>query len=332
MKPMEISRSVMTSVSKIVAILASVIFVAFAVIGLVVVVKNLASSSGAVSALLAAISLSREGIRLEASPAAPLSGRELNLRWTHERKSGPGSYELRYPCRDALTLLSVLENPIPCNAPFPLSATTSITLIPVSTEAAPLVIAFSVGFVPNGRSQSTVSGSVALTVSPPQATTTAATPPAPSASPPPTPPRVSKNPPPPPPTAKSVRIDANGVPDLTVRVITTGIMNAATGELRPAPSVGQGERAGVMFDVINIGTAVSGRWRFSANVPTLGGSFASESQAPLAPGDRVRFTIGFGDLIRSGENAAVFTVDPGNELKDANRANDTATAILLRSY
>lgn len=80
------------------------------------------------------------------------------------------------------------------------------------------------------------------------------------------------------------------------------------------------------------GTAVSKKWKFAANLPTDYGDFQSELQNELSPGDRVRFTIGFRHPRRQGENPAVITVDPQNELHDANRANDHATTTIYSEY
>lgn len=126
------------------------------------------------------------------------------------------------------------------------------------------------------------------------------------------------------------RILPNGVPDLSIQIVSIGVISDATGEFSVATSVPPTGQTGIVFDVANVGTAVSERWYFTANLPVLGGLFASEPQPPLAPGERIRFTIGFRNLLNRGENRAVFTVDPQNALRDANRANDSATAVIIR--
>lgn len=123
----------------------------------------------------------------------------------------------------------------------------------------------------------------------------------------------------------------NPIPDFAVTMVDAGIITAG-GDFRHATSVSRGEEPAIVFDIANIGTAVSERWQFTAVLPTFGGQFTSQSQLPLAPGDRVRFTLGFRDLARQGENAAVITIDPTNSLKDRNRTNDSAMARFFRNY
>ena len=118
---------------------------------------------------------------------------------------------------------------------------------------------------------------------------------------------------------------------MSVSVNATGRIDDSTGEFQPAATVTRVQQAGVVFEVTNIGTAVSDPWRFSANLPTFAGVFTSDPQLALAPGERIRFTIGFRYLTQSGPNAVVFTLDPGNAIKDSNRANDVATTTVIRS-
>lgn len=129
-----------------------------------------------------------------------------------------------------------------------------------------------------------------------------------------------------------LKILPNGVSDLAVRIINTGIIDDVSGEFAVATSVPRNQQAAIVFDIINIGTAVSDPWNFYANLPSPDGYFNSETQPALRPGDRVRFTIGFKDLNQPGENKAILTVDPKNAIRDANRNNDYATATLIRSY
>ena len=126
------------------------------------------------------------------------------------------------------------------------------------------------------------------------------------------------------------RILPNGVSDLRIRVLDVGYLDSVSGIFHATSSISRAEQAAISFEVENIGTAVSLSWDFMANLPTDGGTFRSEQQPSLAPGDGVRFTVGFLHLAREGENIATFTLDPDNRLRDADRANDTATATLQR--
>lgn len=123
-----------------------------------------------------------------------------------------------------------------------------------------------------------------------------------------------------------------GIADLAVRIVDTGIATGGGAGFIHSNAVQAGERPAIVFTVINAGTAVSERWQFTANLPAVDGRFTSELQQPLAPGEGRRFTIGFSELNRQGENQATITVFPWKGSGDANFANDAATAVLTRGY
>ncbi len=155
----------------------------------------------------------------------------------------------------------------------------------------------------------------------------------------PAPPPANALPPPPgtvlrpprviPPDSQPPTPSPAGISDLAAEIVDTGILaGGPSGTFKSAPSIRPDDYPAIVFDVVNIGTAVSERWEFSATLPTLGGFFKSETQPPLAPGDRIRFTLGFrpvGAPSGPGGAAAVITVDPLNRLIDRNRKNDSAT-------
>lgn len=123
-----------------------------------------------------------------------------------------------------------------------------------------------------------------------------------------------------------------GIADLAVRIVDTGIATGGGAGFVHSNAVQAGERPAIVFTVINAGTAVSERWQFTANLPAVDGRFTSELQQPLAPGEGRRFTIGFSELLRQGENQATITVFPWKGSGDTNVANDAATAVLTRGY
>lgn len=119
----------------------------------------------------------------------------------------------------------------------------------------------------------------------------------------------------------------SGRPDLSVSIVDTGILaGGEKGEFRHADAVNASDYPAVLFEVANIGTAVSDQWEFSATLPTIAGFFNSETQPKIAPGDRIRYTLGFRPISRP-EGTVVITVDPHNRLRDPNRANDTARTV-----
>lgn len=132
--------------------------------------------------------------------------------------------------------------------------------------------------------------------------------------------------------AKSPSSPRSTIADLAVTIIGTGVLDAAGGAFRSQETISRGEQPAILFEVINLGGVSSERWRFTAGLPTFAGQFSSPEQPPLAPGERVRFTLGFLELNGPGANRAVITVDPENRLRDADRENDFAAAVLVRSY
>ena len=125
----------------------------------------------------------------------------------------------------------------------------------------------------------------------------------------------------------------NGV-DLSVSIIDVGIVSEPSNTFKHATTTMAGnERSGIVFEVTNLGNAESGMWYFHASLPVPGGDYNSDRQDSIPAGGKVRYTIGFQGLINPWENKAVITVDPAQQLiLDANRSNNTATAIIYRGY
>lgn len=120
--------------------------------------------------------------------------------------------------------------------------------------------------------------------------------------------------------------------DLSVRIIDTGISTGGDSGFVHANVVQAGERPVIIFTVMNVGTLASDRWQFTANLPTLDGRYLSPVQQPLGPGEGRRFTLGFGELNKSGENPATVSVFSWSPATDTNPSNDANTAVLERGY
>ncbi|MFH0988200.1 MAG: CARDB domain-containing protein [Parcubacteria group bacterium] len=121
--------------------------------------------------------------------------------------------------------------------------------------------------------------------------------------------------------------------DLSVSIIDVGIVTEPANTFTHADTtMASNERSGIVFEVTNIGNTASGMWYFHASLPVPGGDYNSDRQDSIPAGGKVRYTIGFQGLISQGENKAIITIDPSNQIPDANRANNTATATLYRGY
>ncbi|MBI4085557.1 MAG: hypothetical protein HY432_03600 [Candidatus Liptonbacteria bacterium] len=122
-----------------------------------------------------------------------------------------------------------------------------------------------------------------------------------------------------------------GVPDLEIKTVDIGILEGNT--FVHADSVKSGQKAAIVFDIKNIGTRVSPEWDFYAQIPSSVGNYKSNLQSPLAPGEYVRFTLGFDNLNSSGTNFISITADPDSKVSgDPNRANNVATTTIVRGY
>lgn len=282
------------------------------------------------SSLLEVFYSAKEEILVRAEPAAVAAGGKLNISWRHEAKSEEGIYELRYFCVEGVAVRLASGENLECSKPFHPSGVSSLTLIASSSRSDPAQVSVSVGFVPRGSREAKVSGSVTIAVSPlsagqgqgqsvlkPSGGTPVATP------------RLAEIRTKVYPVGPQLRTLPGGVPDLGVRIIDIGMVDEASGDFVHATSTRRGAQAAVVFEVSNIGTAVSKKWQFAANLPINYGDFQSELQSELAPGDRVRFTLGFRHPRARGANQVVITVDPRNELRDANRDNDYATTTII---
>jgi hypothetical protein len=122
--------------------------------------------------------------------------------------------------------------------------------------------------------------------------------------------------------------------DLAVNIIDVGIVTEPANTFtRVATMMSTSQRSGIVFEVSNLGSVASGMWYFYASLPVPGGDYNSDRQDSIPAGGKVRYTIGFQGLNNQGENKAVITVDPAQQLiLDTNRTNNTATATLYRGY
>lgn len=163
-------------------------------------------------------------------------------------------------------------------------------------------------------------GSIAAGITLPEAVTPSA---------PPSLPQTFSNPRPPAPIPTPA---PEPMADLSVRIIDTGISTGGGSGFLHANSVQAGERPAIVFTVMNVGTLASDRWQFTANLPTLDGRYLSPVQQPLGPGEGRRFTLGFGELNKTGENPVTVSAFSWSPSTDKNPANDAATAVFNRGY
>jgi hypothetical protein len=121
----------------------------------------------------------------------------------------------------------------------------------------------------------------------------------------------------------------SGLPDLMVKITKTGYMATSSNTLVASSTIPAGSRPAVSFTIKNIGTNVSGAWRFSAAIPTQTAYvYESPAQQTLAPGDSIEYTLGF-DQATSGTNEIVsITANFDNAIKESSSANNTASTSI----
>lgn len=119
----------------------------------------------------------------------------------------------------------------------------------------------------------------------------------------------------------------SGLPDFVVSINATGYLATTSAESFIASStVPAGSRPAVKFTIKNIGSNVSGSWRFSASIPTQNAYiYQSYQQQPLAPGDSIDYTLGF-DQATSGTGQAIsITANFDRAVSESNMENNTTS-------
>lgn len=327
---------------RIAAILRPIIVIGILILLLILIIGGIARLAekgmpeGGIRGIFSAIFLSREQIVVTASPASVESGGSVSLSWTHEKKTREGMYELSYPCWPSFKLQKD-DKDIACNSAY-LVEGASILVTPVSENTGSIDIPVTITFTDNGATRPSLSASTVITVMPKEIEKdeTKTPTPKPDVETPdgavtPKPGEKKTTVYPIQGSGGSRAFDPNGYPDLAIEILDTGILLGDT--FVKSSSVGQGQRAAVIFSVKNIGTNITPDWKFKANLPTANGEFTSETQTPIYPGDRIEFTIGFDNPNNQGANTVNLVVDPeGRIFKDPNRVNNYASVTIQRNY
>jgi len=86
----------------------------------------------------------------------------------------------------------------------------------------------------------------------------------------------------------------------------------------------------VKFEIKNIGTNQTGQWAFSATLPSASQpSYTSDLQRNLNPGDKIQYTLGFGNVNTTNSSLIKITADPANAITESNESNNSATYNLV---
>ncbi len=305
-----------TMVSNILAIAAFLVVAAIVTFGSANLV---AKSSGWFSALL---KMSGSSVTITA-PSAANAGVPFALSWKYS--STDGSYTLLYQCDSGVRLRTPneigSENDIPCGAAFMLGTSDSISITPVMSTTSPTAdVPISIFFIPNASSTPALGIAVVHVVGASATSSTAiigttlpspvlsATKPTTTASPTQTTP-VSY-------TQTTRTQTSTGIADLTVQIIS--IYTDSTG------------LTAATFNISNDGSAPSGSYYFTAQIPTAQGyTYTSPLQVSLDPGAHVTNTLRFSRASQYGAGVFSVTVDPSNAVRESSKSNNTASQTMV---
>jgi hypothetical protein len=140
-----------------------------------------------------------------------------------------------------------------------------------------------------------------------------------------------------------VPTSGDGRPDLTVKILQTGVLSA-NNQFIPTTTLNgangafggnfrSGDRVAVQFEVDNQGLSATGPWNFQAQLTDSPTKFYNNPQyeASIAPGGQVIYTIAF-DNVRIGSDAISIFVDNLNQVNEFNEGNNTASVNFNVSY
>lgn len=245
------------------------------------------------------------------------SGQPVSISWTHAPKNG-GTYAFLYQCQNDFQF-RINGNNLPCGAaynipggtksvsltPFLLSPTSTGAKVPFTILYSPKTSAGSAtGTKASGAGSAQGSGTITVVQS-----AAAPTPSTGAAKPAQKPSAAAKN---------------SGHADLSVRIISVGVIHPITGNIEPRRPVSPSELVAVTFDIANIGGTRTGSWQFVAQLPTIPAhTYVSPIQAPLGPGDRIQNMLRFTPNSMGGVFSV--TIDSAQQVTESNETNNTAT-------
>jgi len=302
---------------------------ALAIIGfiilIVIVVWGLVRIASLSTGSLGDIFSSKPKVEVTA-PKTAVSGQPIAISWKYTGKE-TGTFSFLYRCAENFQFVASAPTAggattkIPCGAAISVGSSTAATVIPTSTATsavdAPVTIVFT-----SKDGESRAEGSATISVipgaqQPPVKTpsTTGGNTTGPSTK---APARYA------PTVRRAVSLvphAASGPADLSIRMITAGVIDPSGALINRAP-ISPREIMGIEFDIANIGGSATGSWYFTASLPTGPSNYAYTSpiQISLAPGEHIVYVLRFSPNMLG--RAAIIQVDPINRVFEANETNN----------
>lgn len=245
----------------------------------------------------------KENLFVSADSLNQKSGEIFKVFFKHPDSKAIGSYSFTYPCFESFYFEAITDSnkkeKVLCNTPFSITNTDNEIKIRANlTQSRYVDMPVTVSFTPNGKSTPTSSGSITLSISNENILND----------------KQQEN-----------IILNNTKSDLKITIAEIGVLNRETKAFVKLNSISKNDVVGIRFIVENIGSKLSGPWKFNAILPTYPSKiFNSEIEPSLNPQDRIEFTIGFDQAI-VGKQIVKFLVDPDNAVSEISEENNTAS-------
>jgi len=264
----------------VLGLLAILLLGAWGIIQIAFFISSLFSTAGGAASNSLTEQGSHELVTLSLPTSAVAAGSPITVSWKHSGGTGNYAYELSYSCgTEGLSFKAPVPTgatqTVPCDTPFNYTqAQDHMTITPVYTGTGDATVNITVIATKLSTGVVTASASGGLTVTGKKAPGKSAT----------AKPATTKSTSPKTTYVASPKTYAAlyGYPDLAVSITSV---------------YSQGGRATLQFTVQNVGTNVSPQgWSFVAYLPINGGyQYPSGPQRALYPGDKIVFSMGYGD-------------------------------------
>ncbi len=118
-----------------------------------------------------------------------------------------------------------------------------------------------------------------------------------------------------------------GFPDLIVNINATGYLTTSSTDSFVATStIHSNNRPAISFTIKNIGTNATGLWRFSASIPTQNAYiYQSQLQQSLNPGESIDYILGFDQPNTGVDKTISITANSDNSVRESHTDNNSSS-------
>ena len=121
-----------------------------------------------------------------------------------------------------------------------------------------------------------------------------------------------------------------GLPDLATKITAIGYLaTTSVDSFVASTTVPHGARPAVKFTIKNVGTNATGKWRFSASIPTeTAYLYVSDLQQSLLPGESIDYTLGFDQSKKGADQRISISANYDNKIVETTTNNNGASATI----